>query len=322
MSQHFLLSAAARSLSLATVARMSDEEAREMFKAIRWADNNGQPYCPACGCAEVLAYKCRPLWKCKGCGHQFSATAGTIFASRKLPIRDYLLAIAIFCNGAKGHSALQLSRDLNCQYKTAFVLAHKLREAMAAEDKGAKASGSVEIDGAYFGGYVKPANYKANRVDRRLLENRTGKRRVVVVMRERQGKTLTFVANSEGASVDTIRERVEIGSTVYADDASHWNALHARYLTKQIDHSVCYSDGEACTNQAESFFSRLRRAEIGTHHHIAGPYLAAYAAEMDWREDNRRASNGVQYLAIIDAALKHPVSQQWCGYWQRSAKHG
>jgi ISXO2-like transposase domain len=141
-------------------------------------------------------------------------------------------------------------------------------------------------------------------------------------MRERQGKTLTFVAKSEDASVPTIRERVEIGSTVYADDASHWNQLHARFLTKQIDHSVCYSDGEACTNQAESFFSRLRRAEIGTHHHIAGPYLAAYAAEMDWREDRRRQSNGVQYLAVIGAALKHPVSAQWKGYWQRSWRNG
>lgn len=319
MSQHFLLSAAARTLSLSVVARMTDEEAREAFMAIRWADNGGKPYCPKCGCAEVLAYKCRPLWKCKGCNHQFSATAGTIFASRKLPVRDYLLAIAIFCNGAKGHSALQLSRDLDCQYKTAFVLAHKLREAMATEDKTAKASGSVEIDGAYFGGYVKPANYKAQRVDRRRLENRNGKRRVVIVMRERHGKTLTFVANSEGASVETVRDHIEIGSTVYADDAAHWNALHARYLTKRIDHSVCYSDGEACTNQAESFFSRLRRAEIGTHHHFAGPYLAAYAAEMDWREDRRRQSNGVQYLAILSAALAHPVSRQWKGYWQRAS---
>jgi len=60
---------------------------------------------------------------------QFSVTSGTIFASRKLSIRDYLLAIAIFVNGAKGHSALQLSRDLDCQYKTAFVMAHKIREA-------------------------------------------------------------------------------------------------------------------------------------------------------------------------------------------------
>ena len=318
MAQHFLLTAAARTLSLSAVARMSDEEAREAFKLIRWSDNKGQPYCPRCGCASICAYRTRQLWKCKGCQHQFSATSGTIFASRKLPIRDILLAIAIFTNGAKGHSALQLSRDLDCQYKTAFVLAHKIREAISAEDQNATARGDVEIDGAYFGGYVKPANYKEHRRDRRLAENRTGKRRVVIVMRERNGKTLTFVTKSEDAAVPTIRERVEIGSTIYADDASHWDQLHARYLTKRVNHSYAYSHDGASTNMAESFFSRLRRAEIGIHHHVAGPYLAAYAAEMDWREDHRRLSNGQQYLAIVSAAAKHPVSKQWCGYWQRS----
>lgn len=324
MTQHFLLTAAARSLSLASVARMSDEEAREAFKAIRWSDNKGQPYCARCGCASVYVYSNGLHWRCKSCRYRFSVTSGTIFASRKLPVRDYLLAIAIFVNGVKGHSALQLSRDLDCQYKTAFVLAHKLREALGAGMTGATVGGedrAVEIDGAYFGGYVKPANYKKDRIDRRLAANRTGKRRVVVIMRERYGRTLPFVFRSEDQAVPTIRERVALGSTVYADDASHWNTLHARYLTKQIDHSVCYSDGEACTNMAESFFSRLRRAEIGIHHHVAGPYLNAYANEMAWREDSRRISNGVQYLAVIDAASKHPVSKQWCGYWQRAWRH-
>lgn len=55
---------------------------------------------------------------------------------------------------------------------------------------------------------------------------------------------------------------------------------------------------------------------IGTHHHIAGPYLSACADEMSWREDNRRRSTGELYLAMADAALKHPVSRQWKGYWQ------
>jgi hypothetical protein len=63
----------------------------------------------------------------------------------------------------------------------------------------------------------------------------------------------------------------------------------------------------------------LHRAETGTHHHIAGPYLAAYAAAMDWREDNRRLANGDEYRAIIAAAATHPVSRQWKGYWQRRA---
>jgi transposase-like protein len=320
MARHFLLSSAARTLSLASVARMTDEEAYEAFRLIRWSDTKGDPVCPRCGCLGAYAYKTRKLYRCKGCSHQFTVTSGTILASRKLAIRDYLLAIAIFTNGAKGHNALQLSRDLNCQYKTAFVLAHKLREAMTAESKDATASGEVEVDGLYAGGHVRPANRKEDRIDRRKAENQTGKRQSVVVIRERNGRTLPFVFKSEDAAIPTIRERVTAGSTIHADEAAHWDALHARYLTKRINHSVSYSDGVACTNQAESFFSRVRRAEIGIHHHIAGPYLNAYANEMAWREDNRRVSNGVQYLMIADAALKHPKSTQWCGYWQRNAR--
>jgi transposase-like protein len=318
MTQHFLLTAAARSLSLASVARMSEEEAREAFKAIRWSDNKGQPYCARCGCASVCVYSNGLHWRCKSCRYRFSVTAGTIFASRKLPIRDYLLAIAIFVNGAKGHSALQLSRDLDCQYKTAFVLAHKIREAMAAEMTGRTVKGEVEVDGAYFGGYIKPANFKSHRRDRRTAAVSNGKRRCVVIMRERYGRTLPFVFRSEDAALPTIGERVEPGSVVYADDAAHWNSLHAKYLTHRVNHSYAYSHDGACTNMAESFFSRLRRAEIGIHHHFAGPYLNAYADEMAWREDGRRNSNGVQYLAVIDAASKHPVSEKWCGYWQRA----
>ncbi|MFO1080356.1 MAG: IS1595 family transposase [Reyranellaceae bacterium] len=318
MSQHFLLSAKARSLSLAKVMRLTDEEAYETFKAIRWADTEGKPFCGKCGGTVVYEYAARRIFKCKGCTAQFSVTSGTIFASRKMPVRDLLAAIAIFVNGAKGHSALQLSRDLDCQYKTAFVLAHKLREAMGAADKGAKVAGHVEIDGMYVGGHVRPANYKKDRKDRRLAENQTGKRQVVIVARERDGKTLTLVAKTEADAVRPLHDRLAHGTTVYADEASHWDAFHARYVTKRINHTVAYSHDGACTNQAESFFSRLRRAEIGIHHKIAGPYLAAYAAEMDWREDNRRVANGEQYQMVIKAALAHPASRQWAGYWQRS----
>lgn len=97
--------------------------------------------------------------------------------------RDLLAGIAIFVNGAKGHSALQLSRDLNCEYKTTFVLAHKLRDAIGAGDKGAKVSGEVEIDGMYTGGQIRPANYKKDRKIRRRADLQTGERRVVLVAR-------------------------------------------------------------------------------------------------------------------------------------------
>jgi transposase-like protein len=318
--QHFLLSAAARTLSLSAVARMSDEEAASAFQRIRWADNGGEPYCPKCGCLDARKLATRPVWKCKGCGYQFSVTAGTIFADRKRSIRDYLLAIAIFANGAKGHSALQLSRDLNCQYKTAFVLAHKLREAIEAEQRKAAFAETTEkeIDGAYFGGTNRQENEAEKRVDRRSAEEQTGKRQVVVVMRERKGKTLPFVYGKESDALPAIREHIPVGSIVHADEARGWDTLHAHYDMRRINHSAAFSKDGACTNQAESYFSRLRRAEIGTHHRLSGKYLHRYASEMAWREDRRRLSNGTQYGAMASAALHHPHSHDFRRYWQRA----
>lgn len=319
MAQHFLLSAAARTLSLSKVMRMTDDAAYDAFKAIRWDDNGGEPYCPKCGCVAVYTYAKRKIFKCKGCEAQFSVTSGTIFASRKLGIRDILAAIAIFTNGAKGYSALQLSRDLDVQYKTAFVMAHKLREALGSATDHSLLRGEVEVDGAYFGGYVKPANDVENRRDRRRAENKTGKRQVVVIMRERQGRTLPFVTKTEAQGVAFVRQFVHADATIHADEASHWDALGIKYKTMRINHSESYSHDGACTNMAESFFSRIRRAEVGTHHDIAGRYLDNYANEMAWREDHRRVSNGEQFMMIVGAALDHPVSRQWKGYWQRAA---
>jgi transposase-like protein len=181
MAQHFLLLAQARTLSLVQVARMSDEQAWATFRALRWHETGGEPVCPACGCVAVYEYRTRKLFKCQACGRQFSLTSGTTFHGRKLPVRDYLMAIAIFVNAAKGISALQLGRDLDVSYKTAFVLAHKLREAMAADEAQYRPGGHVEVDGCHVGGHVRQENRKEDRKDRRLAQHQTGKRRVVVV---------------------------------------------------------------------------------------------------------------------------------------------
>lgn len=318
VAQHFLLSAQARTLSVASVARMSDEEAHKRFTEIRWSDNGGQPYCPHCGSVALYTYKARRIWKCKACTKQFSITSGTIFASRKLAVRDYLLAIAILMNGAKGMSALQLSRDLNVQYRTAFVLAHKLREALASETTGLTLSGTVEVDGAYFGGSIRPANLATDRVDRRLAKHQTGKRRVVVVARERSGRTIALVTKSEAEGVEIVKRVVAPGSTIHADEATHWEQLHAHYETKRINHTVAYSLDGACTNQAESFLARLRRMVDGQHHHVSPRYLYQYANHAAWLEDHRRLDNGALAHRALGLALTHPVSRNWKGYWQRA----
>ena len=206
MASHFLLSAKARSLSIATVLHLTDAQAETMFAAIRWTETDGRAVCPHCGCG--ITYQCRRpngalRFRCKACRKDFSLTSGTLFAFHKLPLQTYLAAIVIFCNEVKGKSALALSRDLDVQYKTAWVLSHKLREAMASEVKGYQLGGEgkvVEVDGAYFGGYVKPANHRENRRDRRYVRNQTGKRQCVVVIRQRDGKVMPSAFKTEAAT--------------------------------------------------------------------------------------------------------------------------
>jgi len=323
MAQHFLLSAAAKSLSLASIFTMKDADAETTFRRIRWADTNGEPVCPHCG--GVDAYDCRrlkgaPRFRCRACVKDFTITSGTLFASHKLPLRCYLAAIALFCNEVKGKSALALSRELSVSYKCAFVLLHKLREAMAAELKGRMIGGEgkvAEVDSGYFGGYVKPANLKNHRVDRRFYEHQSGKRKAVVVIRERNGNTLPAVFKSEKRALDFIRRRIAPGTIVNADESANWNELHSRFEMKRINHEEAYSLDGACTNWAEEFFSRMRRAEIGHHHHIAGAYLLRYAQEASWREDNRRSSNGEQVNRVAGVALASKPSVDFSGYWQR-----
>jgi len=319
MAQHFLLSAKARTLKLRDIYQGGEEKAYETFREIRWSDTDGEPVCPKCGCMDAYAIATRRKFKCAACYHQFSVTSGTIFASRKMTFTDLLAAICIFVNAVKGLSALQLSRDLDCQYKTAFVLAHKLREALAAEIDGHTLDDHVEIDGAYFGGHIRPANLAEDRIDRRLAQYQTGKRRVVVALRERKGRTLTFVTRSEADGVDIAKMFVDRDAIMYADEASHWDALHDGWMTKRINHSEAYSLDGASTNQVESYFSRLRRMVRGQHHHVSPRHLSQYAHEAAWKEDHRRRDNGALASRTLTLALAHPVSRNWCGYWQRAA---
>jgi len=324
MAQRFLLSAAARSLSLAKVMRLSDAGVEDVFLRLRWPGTGGKPTCPRCGCAICHACR-RPAgqlrWRCKACRRDFSITSATLFAWRKLPLRTDLLAVVLFCNEVKGKSMLALARGLDVQCKTAFVLAHKLREAMAASTKGLRVGGAgqaVEIDGAYFGGHVRPENRAARRIDRRLAGNKSGKRRVVAAMRERGGRTLPQVFAAEEAAVPAIRQRIAPGTVVHADESPAWNPLHARFAVQRISHQHGYSIDGACTNGAEAYFSRLRRGELGRHHHIARPCLVRYAQEAAWREDLRRVGNGEQTHGVVGLAMRSPPSVDFCGCWQRA----
>ena len=331
MTLHFLLRAEARSLSLRDVFAMTEDEALAFFRRLRWGDGE-EVTCPDCGSVRKHYYlQTRQQWRCQDCNHTFSVTSGTKFAYHKRPIKDYLAAMALFANGAKGVSALNLCRDMDMQHKAAFVILHKAREAIEEIMDMSPVSGDVHVDGAYFGGHVRPENKKEDRVDRRLVENQNPDKRCVLVIREnytteekKDGykgakRTLAMVIHAESQSSMKALAPLHIvpGSKVSADESDAYDPKHAKYDMRRVNHSVEYRSADGTTNNmAESYFSRLRRMQVGQYHRFSAMHLHAYAIEAAFREDRRRWSNGNIFLDIVTACAQTKVSRNWCGYWQ------
>ena len=279
MSQHFLFPSRQDPEPRSGVP-MSDAEAETAF-CIRWPETNGAPVCPRCG--GVDAYDCRrpngsPRFRCRACHKDFSITSGTLFASHKLPLRAYLAAIAIFCNEVKGKSALALSRDLNVSYKCAFVLAHKLREAMA--DGNERPRARRRRQGCGSGRRLFRRLSQAGQSCREPCRSPLGRTKLASARPSSSSASETATpyrrcSAQKARRFHFINSRIAKGTIVNADESASWDALHAHYEMKRINHQEAYSIDGACTNMAEEYFSRLRRAEAGHHHHIAGIYLFA-----------------------------------------------
>lgn len=318
MTQHFLLSAKARTLSVVEIARMSDDEAYAAFKAVRFAENGGEAFCPKCGCDAIYEYRARRLFKCKACEKQFTATSGTTFRSRKMAFRDILVAIVLFVNGVNGNAALRLSRDLNCSYKTAFVLLHKLRRAMGVMQASHALTGEVEIDGVYIGGHVRPENMKADRPDGRKEYNR--KRRSIVTMRERRigGRSRSIVVKDEKAAVPAIMEIVHSSAHVITDDQSAFSKFYIPFDEHStVNHTKGLSIHGVHINGVEAQHSRIRRSERGVYLQLNAAHAQRYADELSWRDDHRHLSNGQQYRTVLAAAATLRPDAEFVGYWEK-----
>ncbi len=227
-----------------------------------------------------------------------------------------LAAVVLSVQSVKGKAALQLSRELSVQYKTAWVLSHKLREAVAAQRAAMTLDGTVEMDGLYIGGHVRPANREEDRVDRRVHNPR---RQCVMVLRQRKGRTLATVVPGEqrDPAWDLVRRHVRHPAELVADEAPGYDELVGLFPMVRNNHREAYVVAPgASTNQAESYFSRLRRAEDGIHHRMSGTYLDWYVADLAWREDMRRTKMSGLMGLYAASALMHPVSRNVAGYWQ------
>lgn len=305
----------AQALKPSFVGRLTEEEARAKFIELRWAETGGRPTCPKCGCDAVNAFKCRPIYKCKKCYGQFSDTSGTPWAYRKIRFADLMLLVAHMAHQKQGKTALDLSDDLGVQYKTVLLWFHKMRAEIARQAASQPLSGEVEIDGAYFGGFVRPKNLKKTRKDLRKIPYRDNDRALAVVCaRQRDGAIRTWVAKQETHARPFIAEAIMPGSVLFTDKAAGWAPLRGKFQLFQIDHSQAYSTPEACTNGAETLWA-LMRVMGRLHRHIAQNYLDLYAAEAAWTLQKGKKADGQAFRELM-AWMSRPGRSPLAGYFQ------
>jgi transposase-like protein len=285
-----------------------DEAARLHLEAIRWP--NG-PYCPRCGEAEAvtrLAGKSTApgLCICKSCRTKFSVTMGTVFERSHIPLSKWMLGFRLMASSKKGISAHQLHRSLDITYKSAWFMAHRIREAMALPPEPSALGGkgkTVEADATYVGG--KEKNKHASK---RTAGNIGGKgKQIVHTLVERGGRARSHhIANVTGKTLRPIlTKNVSRKSTLMTDTAGGYMGIGAEFARHEmVDHEKGeYVRGDAYSNTAESFFAIFKRGVYGTFHHISEAHLQRYLAEFDFRWSNR-AALGVDDRARAEEAVR------------------
>jgi transposase-like protein len=265
----------------------SDEaKAREFLESVRWP--NG-PICPHCGAFENIhkleGKASRPgLYQCNACHGQFSVTVGTVFERSKIKLNVWLLATHLLTSSKKGMSAHQLHRSLGVTYKTAWFMAHRIREAMR--------SGSLAPMGGAGNVVEADETYIGRKEGRKKMAGK-GHKRTVLGLVERGGQARTFHVERTNIEniVPIVRANIAAESKLATDEAPHYIKVgreFAGHLT--VEHSADeYVRGEAHVNTAEGLFSIFKRGMAGVYQHCGERHLHRYLAEFDFRYNNRTA---------------------------------
>jgi transposase-like protein len=244
--------------------------------------------CPTCGNAKLTKYqkkgktgKSQQIYQCleKTCQIQFSATTGTLFHDSHLPLPKWFMAIALVTDAKKGISSNQLKRHLKVSYKTAWYLAHRIREAMQ-QDKSLKFSGVVEVDETYVGG----------RYDHRRKRLPHEKPSVMGII-ERGGKVIASHIPTPSKIVLTGKIKDHVlpdAEMIVTDQYVAYKSLGEAFRHKVINHIREYVRGNVHTNTIENFWSLFKRGVIGSFHNVSVKHLPRYLDEFTYRFNNRK----------------------------------
>lgn len=241
--------------------------------------------CPSCGRASKwFRIKAERAFSCQFCGHHLHPTVGTPFEQTRTPLQMWFYAIFLFTTTRNGVAAKELQRQLGVTYKTAWRMAHLIREHMAVVDGDDALGGpfkTVEIDETYIGGEAEGmgTGYKGNKT-------------AIMAMVERGGEVVTeVIPNRKKVTLEKhIFEHVKAHTEIHTDEFISYADLSANkgYWHKTINHSQGeYVRGHVTTNGVEGFWSQLKRTISGTHIHVSGKHLWKYAKEVEYRFNRR-----------------------------------
>jgi transposase-like protein len=299
-----------------------DEAARAHLEALLWPDG---PVCPHCGVideATLLKGKStRPgVYNCRACDKPFTVTVGTIYERSHIPLHKWVYATHLMTASKKGISAAQLHRMLGFgSYRTAWFMAHRIREAM----KGSSGKGPLggegkvlEADETYFHKIENPSDLRADGKPFRTGTTKQGRKykkygpankRAVVVLCERGGKARTFhVAEANRETLEKIlNANASLDSSLHTDESHLYKRFGARFkMHESVNHSQDeYVRGDVTSNSAEGFFNVFKRGMTGVYQHCGESYLHRYLIEFEFRH-NTRTKLGVNDKERAALAIK------------------
>ena len=287
------------------------DKAREYLEALRWANGVVCPHCGTIGTHYKLQGKAhRPgVYKCveNRCAEQFTVTVGTVFERSKIGLHIWLQAVHLMSASKKGVSAKQLERMLGVTYKTAWFMAHRIREAMKSDSGsmlgGPGSSGIVEADETYWGVAADKEGIRYPKGTKRGWANKMK----VVTLVERDGDKRSFhVPNVNAATLGPIlKAQIAKTARLMTDEAIYYKKTGQHFASHEtVNHKrEEYVRGDVTSNTVESSFAILKRGLIGTFHSVSEQHLQRYCVEFDFRW-NTRMSQGYSDTDRANIALK------------------